>query len=235
MRTRFAALIAIGLWLVPAGASAASCSGPSDVQAGLRDSPSVFVGDVVATSERDRVAEMQVVAVWKGPDLPERVSVWGTADTSLTVAANDARFTIGTRYLVIPENTRQPFLATRCSATSPIRAAGTVIPASYQDAVGADAGRLPITQVNEEDPGAEAGGTLVLGFAVAGVATAAVGLLATRRSGPEREAMADKKIEDTPKPETAQTRTHRFSTIGLGTRMFTRSGMQRTTRNKKKR
>lgn len=67
----------------------------------------------------------------------------GTNIECSPVGADDARFTSGRRYLVIPENTREPFFATRCSATMPIRAPGTLIPPAYQEVLAIDAGRVP--------------------------------------------------------------------------------------------
>lgn len=227
-------LASLALAAIPSAGANAACS-PPQIQEALEESFTVFVGDVVATSDQNRIAEMRVIAVWKGPDLPEQVKVSGTNIEGSPVGADDARFTAGRRYLVIPENTREPFFATRCSATMPIRATGTLIPPAYQEVLGIDAGRAPATPApspTTEPPT----GSLALGLAAAGIAVSAFGWLATRRPGSQRETMADTPPEEmVPEPESQPTRAHRLSMVGVASRLFARSGMTKTARYKKRR
>jgi hypothetical protein len=234
MRIRFMLLFAMGLLLVPTAARATSCTVTPDLEAALTIAPVAFVGEVTAISDLDRVAEMRVVAVWKGPDLPTQVTVRGALEEGLPVTADDARFTVGVRYLVVPENAQQPFQATRCSATTPIRATGTVIPAAYHEAVGAQSGRLPIAQSQSGTSSAMPDGNLVLGLAAAGVTASALGVLATRRRSGRRNPMTEGAPKRGRRNRSPAFKTRRFSTTGLGSRLFSRSGMQHTMRNKKK-
>ena len=234
MRVRFVLLFAMGLLLVPTVARATPCTATPDLEAALTIAPVAFVGEVTAVSDLDRVAEMRVVAVWKGPDLPTNVTVLGALEEGLPVTADDARFTVGVRYLVVPENPQQPFQSTRCSATTPIRATGTVIPATYHEAVGAQSGRLPIAQSEPGASSATPDGTMVLGLAAAGVTASALGVVATRRRSGQRNPMTQGPPKNGRRNRAPAYRTRRFSTVGLGSRFFSRSGMQRTLRNKKK-
>ena len=115
----------------------------------LEQPESVFVGKVTAASDLNRIAEMSVIAVWKGSDLEEQITIWGIPVEGAPVSATDGRFTVGGTYLVIPENTRQPFLASSCSATQRYTPNGIVIPPVYHDAVGATEGRAPLVTQNE--------------------------------------------------------------------------------------
>ena len=232
MKTRLFALAAIAFVSFPsATAGAATCPAP-DIDEQLADASSVFVGDVVATSDHDRFAEMQVIAVWKGLDLPETVTVTGTFEEGGPMSADDARFTVGRRYLVIPENTRDPFVATKCSATVPVRATGTLIPPAYQEAVGADAGREPLAATNAVAASEGADGTLALGLAAVGISVSGIGWLVSRKSRSERAAMAEVPVEYVPKPESEKTGKHRLSLDGLLTRLTTPSAMSRAAHNR---
>jgi hypothetical protein len=232
MKSRLAVLAAIAFALFPATAASA-CPG-TEVDEALEEAVSVFVGEVTATTDRDRIAEMRVVAVWKGLDLPEIVTVAGTFEEGGPVGADDARFTVGRQYLVVPENTRAPFVATKCSATTPIHVTGTLIPAPYQEAIGAEMGRSPLDSADSAKPSAGSNGTLGLGLAAAGIAASALGWLASRRSGAKRADMTEAPIEQSPEPESAKTGKHRLSLDGLLTRLMTPSAMKQAQHNRRK-
>ena len=104
----------------------------------------MFVAKVKATDDSQRVAGVEVLSVWKGRDLPQFLDVMGAASADAPVSASDRRFEVGTTYLVIPENSREPFLASACSATQVFTGAPSAVPPPYQDAVGSISGRLPI-------------------------------------------------------------------------------------------
>ena len=134
---------ALAAALTPSMASA-QCSTPASTEHALAAASSVFVGTVTETSDDSRVALMQVISVWKGRDLPGRVEVRGTTEANAPSSSTDRRFEQGKTYLVIPENSRPPFLATACSATVAFAGAPNLVPRSYQDAVGATTGRAAV-------------------------------------------------------------------------------------------
>jgi hypothetical protein len=230
MKVRLVTLAAIAFVSFPASAGAA-CPVP-DIDEQLAEAHAVFVGDVIATSDHDRVAEMQVTSIWKGLDLPELVTVAGTFEEGGPISAEDARFTVGRRYLVIPENTREPFVATKCSATIPIRATGTLIPPAYQEAVGAETGKEPLAPKVSVAVSEGADGTLALGLAAVGISVSGFGWLVSRKSRKERSRMAEEPIEHAPRPESERTRKHRLSLDGLLTRLTTPSAMSRAAHNR---
>ena len=166
----------------------------------LEQPESVFVGKVTAASDLNRIAEMSVIAVWKGSDLEEQITIWGIPVEGAPVSATDGRFTVGGTYLVIPENTRQPFLASSCSATQRYTPNGIVIPPVYHDAVGATEGRAPLVTQNEPVTSNSAiPGGLRLVLAVAGVTACGLGVVVYRRRSAARLALARaERFDDTP-------------------------------------
>lgn len=164
------------LW-TPAPATA-QCSTPSTERA-LQDALTVFVGKVTSTEDSGRIAQVQVLAVWKGPDLPEFVEVRGTSGSATNV---DRRFDVSKTYLVIPENTRAPYLASACSATQPFAGAAGLIPVSYQDEVGATETRTPIASDSPSDSEAEVVQAILPLLGVLALIVAAWAVIALRRS-----------------------------------------------------
>jgi hypothetical protein len=142
VRAAIAATIALSI-LATAGTAVAQCPPVQPTEFAIDSATTVFVGQVVATEDQGTTAEMRVLSVWKGRDLPETVQVSGSAG-SATTSSDARRFDVGRSYLVIPENSREPFLATACNATQAYSAAPNVIPSSYQDGTGAARGRPPI-------------------------------------------------------------------------------------------
>lgn len=130
----------LGFTAIAAAAPAhAQCSASPSTERAIESASSVFVGRVTDTSDAGRVAQVQVLSIWKGRDLPETVEVRGTTGTAGTV---DRRFDTAKTYLFIPENTRVPFLASACSATQSFVGPANIIPTAYQEAVGATTGRI---------------------------------------------------------------------------------------------
>jgi hypothetical protein len=235
MKTRIVLLVIVGMFAAAPAAAAASCPQPESVVAALEEAPTAFVGRVTATSDFDRIAEMRVVAVWKGDDLEEQITVRGVPVAGAPVAATDGRFTVGSTYLVIPDNTRQPFLASSCSATQAYAANGLIIPPAYRNAVGATQGRAPlVNQPGAAAPTDDVPGGLVFGLAAAGLTVSGVSLAANRRRSAARTAMGERLAEPSTAPQPKFRRRH-LSTTGLLPRLFRRSGMRRTDRNRKKR
>lgn len=225
----------VGAILLGAPASAAAaCPQPQPTEAALANASVAFVGTVTAASDRDRIADVEVIAVWKGPDLRHQVSVWGTSAVGAAPASTDGRFAVGATYLIIPENTREPFLATSCSATQIYADGGLLIPVAYQDDVGATTGRSPanVAAVPAEIPPLP-NRTLVAGVAVVGLGTAALGILVRRRSARRRSADAEE-FPSRPKKTKPRFRVRRLSLTGLLTRVFRPSGMKHAARERGK-
>jgi hypothetical protein len=129
-----AMLLGLILTMTPQQARAA-CAGPVPQAEGVAAASSVFVGRVVALTDLDRTATMDVVEVWKGPNLPRQVIVHGGGlDTAEALDADDRTYKVGLTYLVVPDNSAPPFFDSTCSATTAFSPAGA-IPADLVDAV----------------------------------------------------------------------------------------------------
>jgi hypothetical protein len=228
------ALVLGGMLLAAPASVAVTCPQQQSTEAALANASVAFVGTVTATSDSDRIADVEVVAVWKGPDLQGRVSVWGTSAANSAPASTDLRFMVGATYLIIPETAREPFLATSCSATQRSNNTGLAIPIAYQDDVGATTGRSPVdaTVVPVETPPLP-DRTLVAGVAAAGLLTAGVGIAARRRSARQRRTAAEE-YPSKPKKREPRFRVRRLSITGLLTRLARPSGMKRASRERKK-
>lgn len=180
-------LLAIA-WLLGSSPAQAACD-PPGLEFALRNAPTVFVGEVVEVGDLGHAAEMRVLAVWKGTDLPERVSTSGRPADG-TDPTDARRYQLGATYLVIPHNQLRPYPDDGCTATRVFAAQGTLIPISYQDAVGAERGRLPISATSatvDPGPASTTSSTPFIGGAAA-VLLLAVAVLWLRRS---RDAPAD--------------------------------------------
>jgi hypothetical protein len=120
----------------PAGAAHAQCGPPQSVEESLARTEVAFIGEVVDRSNRDRTAEMRVIEVWKGRRLPATVTVNGGPSDSTQQTAIDRTFLLGQFYLVIPANSRAPFLDSLCSGTQLWSTPDGTIPDHLQLAVG---------------------------------------------------------------------------------------------------
>ncbi len=85
--------------------AAASCVPAPPLQTGVAEAPVVFVGTVLSTANRDRVAQVRVEEIWKGPDLPDQITVRGSrvAPEENAVTSIDRTFRVDLRYLFIPD------------------------------------------------------------------------------------------------------------------------------------
>jgi hypothetical protein len=159
---RFLTLSALVLMLVPIGAAtglAQSCGDPVDLATEVDRADAVFMARVESVSNAGRTAEMAVMAVWKGSDLPEHVTVNG--DVSEAVGART--FQRGSVYLVFPTNDHLPFADNACSATRITRPNGLIIPPDLIDAVGSASARAPL-KAAEADEGSDGGFPIGLGL-----------------------------------------------------------------------
>ena len=85
--------------------AAASCVPALPLEARLADAPVVFVGTVLSTTNRDRVAQVRVEEIWKGPDPSDQIDVLGSrvGPQENGVTSVDRTFRVGVRYLFVPD------------------------------------------------------------------------------------------------------------------------------------
>lgn len=108
-------LAAAAIAVTPHPASA-SCAEPPDLETAFADAPVVFIGLVVELSNGDRTAVMEVEGVWKGPDLPNTVTVNGGPSDPSEATSVDRTYELGT-YIVFPINSTSPFVDNACTST----------------------------------------------------------------------------------------------------------------------
>lgn len=103
-RTIVLPLLLVLMW--PARPASASCVPPEPLAARVAEAPVVFVGTVLSTANDDRVAQVRVEEVWKGPKLPDQVEVRGTQFSAQENARSsvDRTFRIAVRYLFVPRD-----------------------------------------------------------------------------------------------------------------------------------
>ncbi|MFV1999866.1 MAG: hypothetical protein ACC654_05810, partial [Acidimicrobiia bacterium] len=104
----------------------ASCAEIPDLETAFADAEVVFIGVVTELSNGNRTAQMQVEEVWKGPQLPDTVTVNGTPDLSSAATSVDRTYELGT-YIVFPVNSTPPFEDNACTLTQRTSAALDVI------------------------------------------------------------------------------------------------------------
>ena len=131
--------------LVAPGTASAACGAAPTLITSVEEAHTVFVGRTVEVTNRGRTAEMEVLQIWKGRDLPQHVTVLGGSESAAEFDSNDRIFENGRTYLVIPHNRTSPFTDDRCTATRLYNAlTGKAIPANLKAAVGADQARVPV-------------------------------------------------------------------------------------------
>ena len=125
---RLLAALLLAAVMIPSGGlpASASCAEPPDLETAFVDADVVFIGVVVELSNHDRTAAMEVEQVWKGPDLPELVTVQGGPEDPNVVTSVDRTFELGT-YVVFPVNSAPPFEDNACTLTQLATAALDVI------------------------------------------------------------------------------------------------------------
>jgi hypothetical protein len=84
--------------------AAASCPSTECAATSIANAEVAFVGTVLSTASRDRVARVRVEEVWKGRALPEQVEVRGTSSQGQgsPATSGDRSFRLGVRYLFVP-------------------------------------------------------------------------------------------------------------------------------------
>ena len=128
MPIRLAAVLFLAAVMIPLPSlpASASCAEPPDLVAAFADADVVFVGVVVELSNGDRTAVMEVEEVWKGPELPDVVTVRGGPEDPNIFTSVDRTFERGT-YVVFPVNSSPPFEDDACTLTQRTRPALDVI------------------------------------------------------------------------------------------------------------
>jgi hypothetical protein len=119
-------LVVTGAITVAPQPALASCAEIPDLETAFADADVVFIGVVTELSNGNRTAEMQVEEVWKGPALPETVTVNGTPDLSSSATSVDRTYELGS-YIVFPVNSTSPFEDNACTLTQRTSAALDVI------------------------------------------------------------------------------------------------------------
>jgi len=138
-------LLVMATILVAPGAALAACGAPPSLITSVEEAHTVFVGRTVEVTNRGRTAEMEVLQIWKGRDLPQYVTVAGGSADATEVDSDDRIFENGRTYLVFPHNRTSPFTDDRCTATRLYDTpTGKAIPANLEAAVGADQARVPV-------------------------------------------------------------------------------------------
>lgn len=202
LAARGAVLTLVSALVVLSHAGAMAQCAPPDTSDAIASSQSVFVGRVLDTDESGRVARVEVLSIWKGRDLADRVEVRGANSADSALEATDRRFDVGASYLFIPENGREPFLATSCSATQRYSNPPNLIPVTYQDAAGATAGRAPldVSAVSPADEEAETASSILPLLGMIGlIAIASVAISWSRSQRPER--LPETIAQPEPKPK----------------------------------
>lgn len=192
-------LVANVVLVGPAAPAAAECPPPSTQENALTRANAVFVAEVISVENRGRTAEAQVLAVWKGRDLPERVTLLGGSSDPTVFDSDDRTYRVGVTYLVVSQGLRPPFSDNRCTATRPFNGLPSQIPANFQDAVGTDTARDPIPSDAGEADTEEAEGRLSLAIIVFGIAVIfIVGVIAltTSNSRYRRRSAAEVRAEE---------------------------------------
>jgi hypothetical protein len=102
MRALVAALLlALSLVVLLQQGVSASCAGPPPIEVALRQADSVFVGLVRDVANHDRLAQVEVREIWRGPDLPRIVQVQGGPDDPNMITSTDRIYATGTTYLFV--------------------------------------------------------------------------------------------------------------------------------------
>lgn len=182
-RTAIVLLATMAAILGAANTVRAACADGPDTAVAIQFADSVFVGRVVALSNLHRSATMEVLEIWKGPDLSGQVEVEGASSGSTVVGPDDRFYVLGSTYLVVPNGSGPPFFDDTCSGTMPYTALGGQIPAEYTDAVGAVTARIPAVAASESPASNPLSGVdgSVLFLSVGGAAVAALAFWLVRR------------------------------------------------------
>jgi len=117
MRIAFAPAAILGLaFAVVPGTAVASCAEFPPLEDHLAQADVVFVGTVVAVTDEQRTALIDVEEIWRGPDLAAQVTVHGGFE-DVGFTSVDRSFEEGVRYLVAASFNEGRLEDNACSAT----------------------------------------------------------------------------------------------------------------------
>jgi hypothetical protein len=180
MRNRLLALVGVlaVVMMVPNAAMAASCDFELDLETAIKRADSVFVAQVTSISDRGATAEARVLAVWKGPDIADVVTLAGGDPEA--VDGTTRIHILGRSYLVVARWSRRAFVDDKCTATRFFIDDPNLIPPQLREAVGAEVARLPLISDSDSVSGGITGRT----YAIAGLAglLLALGVFLSRRA-----------------------------------------------------
>jgi hypothetical protein len=146
-------MLTVAIVATGAQSALASCAEPPDLEAAFAEADIVFIGVVVELTNNDRTAKMKVESVWKGPQMPDVVTVHGSPDNpddpNLFTSA-DRTFTYGT-YIVFPVNTEPPFQDNICTLTQRTTSALDAINPGADELIETDTGVVTTTVVATGD------------------------------------------------------------------------------------
>ena len=135
----------------------------------------MFAGEVVGTSNRSRAAEVRVLDVWRGRDLPPRVVVVGGETRANVASSGDRRYDEGKTYaFFVSEEADGSLRDGACTGTALL---------SERRALDPPGVRPP--RLDAPAPADPRGGSTWLSVAAAGAAAGslAAGVLVVRRRG----------------------------------------------------
>ena len=137
-------LLVVGHLLAgPVGSALAVCPPPPQQADAVARANAVFVARVLTIENRGRTAEVEVLSVWKGRDLPAQLTLLGGSDDPTVVDPDDRIYQAGQTYLVVSNGFRPPFSDNRCTATQPYNGLPNQVPPHLADVI-TDAPRPPI-------------------------------------------------------------------------------------------
>ena len=222
-------------------AAQAQCGNPAPFDTALVQANTVFVGEVVSLSNRNREASMRVIEVWKGRQLPATVVVEGGSSDPTDFGPDDRTFQEGRTYLVFSDDTRSPFGSDRCAATklyTPL--GGRSLPQNAASALGINRARAPMAATQADGATADdtgglltfISGSLVLAAFVAGFVMYRT-MTSTRHQFRKTASAppSDRPVQAGSNPDSIGKLSRRFSVAGL----FGRSGLQRSEQMRAKR
>ena len=111
------ALLTLGALVLGSAGAQASCVVPPPIREQVASAGLVFVGTVLSTSDRDRVARVRVESIWRGPEVPTYVDVYGSPVAGSGASSIDRTYSAGTRYLFVLYSADPPLQDNNCSGT----------------------------------------------------------------------------------------------------------------------
>lgn len=145
-----AAVVGFVMVVQDASPASASCLAPPELAIGFNDAEVVFVGEVIELANRGRTAIVEVVQVWKGPELPATVVVRGGPGDPGVFSSVDRTFERDT-YVFFPVSSAPPFEDNACTLTQLRTPDQDVINPFANEPVVDVASDAPVTSVTSDE------------------------------------------------------------------------------------